>query len=46
MSVKDNFSNNKRVTFDIQDVLEEMIDRLTTMMSKLTAKDEGLNKQF
>ena len=37
---------NKRVTFDIQDGLEEKIDRLTTLMSKLTAHDDGQNKQF
>ena len=44
MSIKDSY--NKKVTFDTQDGLEEKIDRLTTMMSKLTAKDDGLNKQF
>ena len=46
MSIKDSYSNNKRVTIDTQDGLEEKIDRHTTMMSKLTAKDEGLKKQF
>ena len=45
MSIKDNY-NNKKVTFDMQDRLEEKIDRLTLMMSKLTAKDDGTNKQF
>ena len=34
------------MTFDTQDGLEEKIDKLTTMMSKLTAEDDGLNKQF
>ena len=38
--------NNRRVTFDIQDALEEKIDRLTIMMSKLTANEEGTNKQY
>ena len=28
--------------FDTQDSLEEMIDRLRVMMSKLTTKDNGL----
>ena len=45
MSIKDNY-NNKRVTFDTQDRLEEKRDRLTVMMSKLAANDEGTNKQF
>ena len=44
MIIKDNC--NKKVTFDTQDGLEEKIDRLTVTMSKLTAKDDGLNKQF
>ena len=37
---------NKRVTFETQESLEEKIDRLMTMMSKLTAQDDGQNKQF
>ena len=41
MSIKDTY--NKIVKFDTQDRLEE---RLKTMMSKLTAKDNELNKQF
>ena len=43
MSMKDSYAS-KRVTFDIPDGLEEKIDRLTTMMSKLTAQDYGQNK--
>ena len=30
----------------MQDRLEEKTNRLTVMMSKLPAKDEGTNKQF
>ena len=45
MSIKDSY-NNKEVTFDTQDGLEDKIDRLTVMMSKLAAKDNGTNKQF
>ena len=30
----------------MQDGLEDKIDRLTVVMSQLTMKDEGLNKQF
>ena len=44
MSIKDSYS--KKVTSDMQDSLKEKIDRLTTMISKLTAKDDGLHKQF
>ena len=44
MSIKDKY--NKKVTFDMQDRLEEKIDRLTVMMSKLMAYNDGTNKQF
>ena len=39
MSIKDSY-NNKKVTFDMQDRLEDKIDRLTVMMSKLAANDK------
>ena len=42
MSIKDSY-NNKKVTFDMQDGLEDKIDRLTVMMSKLAANEEGAN---
>ena len=45
MSTKDSY-NNKNVTFDTKDRLEDKIDRLTVMVSKLAAKDDGTNKQF
>ena len=45
MSIKD-IHNNKKVTFNMQDGLEDKMDRLTVMMSQLTIKDEGFNKQF
>ena len=45
MSMKDGYVN-KKVTFDTQDGLEEKIDRLTTMMTKLTTQDDGQDKQF
>ena len=44
MSVKDNYS--KKVTFDTQDGLEDKIDKLTVMMGKLAARDNGTNRQF
>ena len=45
MNIKDTY-NNKRVTFNTQDGLEDKIDRLTVLMSQLTMKDEGVNRQF
>ena len=46
MSMKDSYINNKNVTFDTQNSLEEKIDRLIMMMRKLATNEEGLNKQF
>ena len=45
MSIKDSY-NNKKVTFDTWDGLEDKIDRLTVMMGKLATKDNKINKQF
>ena len=45
MSIKDTY-NNKKVIFSAQDGLEDMIYRLTIMMSKLPVSDEETNKQF
>ena len=45
MSIKDSYAN-KKFTFNTKDGLEEKIDRLATMMSKLTAQDDESNKQF
>ena len=36
----------KKVTFDTQDSLDEKIDRLSSMVSKLTAQDDDQIKQF
>ena len=44
MSIKD--SCNKKVTFDTRDGLEGKIDRPTVMMGKLTARENGTNRQF
>ena len=44
MSIKDNC--NKKVTFDTRDGLEDKIDKLTVMMGKLAARDNGTNRQF
>ena len=45
MSIKDSY-NNKKVTFDTQEDLEDKIDRLTVMMSKFATNKEGTNNQF
>ena len=45
MSGKDSY-DNKRVTNDIQEGLEDKVDRLTVMKSKLATNEEGTNKQF
>ena len=45
MNIKDNH-NNKKVTFNILEGLEDKIDRLTVMMRQLTMKDKSLNSQF
>ena len=34
---------SKKITVDSQDSLDENIDRLTSMMSKLTAQDDNQN---
>ena len=44
MSIKDNY--NRKVTFDTQDRPEGKIDKLTVMIAKLAARDNGTNKQF
>ena len=45
MSIKDSYIN-KRVKFNTKYGVEEKIDRLMTMMSKLTAQDNEQGKQF
>ena len=45
LSIKEGY-NSKKVTFDMQDGLEDKIDRLTVMMSKLAANKEGANNQL
>ena len=44
MSIKEGFS--KKVTFDMTDDSEQMIDKLMVMMGKLVMEDEGQNRQF
>ena len=44
MSVRD--SQHKKVTFNTVDDLEQKVDRLTVMMSKLVTEGEGCSKPF
>ena len=45
MNIKDGY-NSKKVTFDMQDRLDDKIDKLTLILSKLTAQGKNQNKQF
>ena len=45
MSIKDGY-NSRKVTFDMQNSLDNEIDKLNSMMSKLTAQDNNQNKEF
>ena len=45
MSIKDGCVS-KKVTFNTHDSLEEKIDRLMSMMSKLTTQDDEQSKQL
>ena len=46
MKVRDQYYNTKAVTFNMQDRLDDKIDKLTPMMSKLTAQGNKEDKQF
>ena len=45
MNIEDGYSSMK-VTFDMGDSLDDKIDRLMSMMSKMTAQDDDQNKQL
>ena len=46
MNVRHGYNSRKIVTFDPQDRLDDKIDKLTSMMSKLTAQGSNQNKPF
>ena len=46
MNVRDGYNSKNMVTFDTQDRLDDNIDKLTSMMSKLTVQGPNQNKQF
>ena len=45
MNIKDGY-NSKKATFDMEDRLDDKIDKLTLMMSKLTAQGDNQNRWF
>ena len=46
MNIRDGYNNTKAVTFNMQDRLDDKIDKLTFMMSKLMAQGNKQDKQF
>ena len=47
MNMPDGYNSSKKVvTFDTQDMLEDKLDKITSMMSKLTAQDSSQNRPF
>ena len=46
MNIRDGYNCKKNVSYDTQDRLDDKIDKLTSMMSKLTAQGSNQNKPF
>ena len=47
MNIWDGYNKSKKVvTFDTQDRLDDKLDKITSMMSKLTAQGSSQNRQF
>ena len=46
MNMREGYNSKKVVTFDMQDRLDDKIDRLTSVMIKLTAEGSNQNKPF
>ena len=46
MNIRSGYNNKKVVTFDTQDRLDDKIDKLLSMISKLKAQGYNQNKQF
>ena len=44
MNITDRYNGKKVVTFTMQDRLDDKTDKLTSMMSTLTAQDNNQNK--
>ena len=47
MNMQDGYSSSKKVvTFDTQDRLDDKLDKITSMISKLTAQGSSQNRPF
>ena len=46
LNIGNGYNSKKVVTFDTEDRLDDKIDKLTSMTSKLTAQGNNKNKQF
>ena len=46
MNIRDGYNSKKWVTFNMQDRLDDKIDRLSSMISILTAQGSNQNKLF
>ena len=46
MNIRDGYNSKKVATFDTQDRLDDKIDKLMSMISKVTAQGNNQNKQF
>ena len=47
MNIRDGYNSSKKVvTFDTQDRLDSKLDKITYMISKLTAQGSNQNRQF
>ena len=46
MNIQDGYNRKKVVTFDTQDRLDNKLDKITSMMSKLTAQGSNQNRPF
>ena len=47
MNIPDGYNSSKRVvTFDTQDRLDDKLDRIMSMVSKLTAQGSSKNRPF
>ena len=46
MNIRDGYNNQKVVTFDTQDRLDEKLDKITSIMSKMTAQGSNQHRPF
>ena len=46
LNIRHGYNSKKVVTFDMQDRLDDKIDKLTSMMSKLTVQDSNQNIEW